>query len=193
MHRPLIKFASDFGPLLIFFIVYFKTENNCNDHDWYWTEEERVDHKLEIIAYVEEINEQMYITSSRYVFHPSHPHNAILAYYKLKTDEDGQDNEGLGIEYYGYDAELDIVDLNLTDGTVSGTFSATLFRGTHVNDPFAFIGVDPSPNVDLFNPSNGDNFQDLDEDGYPDVHLADSIRIENGVFQSITVINNIPY
>ena len=28
MHRPLIKFASDFGPLLIFFIVYFKTENN---------------------------------------------------------------------------------------------------------------------------------------------------------------------
>ncbi len=28
MHRPLIKFASDFGPLLIFFIVYFKTEND---------------------------------------------------------------------------------------------------------------------------------------------------------------------
>ena len=28
MHRPLIKFIGDFGPLLIFFIVYFKTENN---------------------------------------------------------------------------------------------------------------------------------------------------------------------
>ena len=28
MHRPLIKFAGDFGPLLIFFIVYFKTEND---------------------------------------------------------------------------------------------------------------------------------------------------------------------
>ena len=28
MHRPVIKFIGDFGPLLIFFIVYFKTENN---------------------------------------------------------------------------------------------------------------------------------------------------------------------
>ena len=28
MHRPIIKFAADFGPLLIFFIVYFKSENN---------------------------------------------------------------------------------------------------------------------------------------------------------------------
>ena len=28
MQKPLIKFASDFGPLLLFFIVYFKTENN---------------------------------------------------------------------------------------------------------------------------------------------------------------------
>ena len=28
MHRPLIKFASDFGPLLIFFIIYFKNEND---------------------------------------------------------------------------------------------------------------------------------------------------------------------
>ena len=28
MHRPIIKFAADFLPLLIFFIVYFKSENN---------------------------------------------------------------------------------------------------------------------------------------------------------------------
>jgi len=28
MHRPLIKFITDFGPLLVFFIIYFKGENN---------------------------------------------------------------------------------------------------------------------------------------------------------------------
>ena len=28
MHRPIIKFAADFLPLLIFFIIYFKSENN---------------------------------------------------------------------------------------------------------------------------------------------------------------------
>ena len=28
MHRPIIKFATDFGPLLIFFIIYFKNEND---------------------------------------------------------------------------------------------------------------------------------------------------------------------
>ena len=28
MHRPIIKFATDFGPLLVFFIIYFKNENN---------------------------------------------------------------------------------------------------------------------------------------------------------------------
>jgi len=28
MHRPIIKFAADFGPLLIFFIIYFKNEND---------------------------------------------------------------------------------------------------------------------------------------------------------------------
>ena len=28
MSRPVIKFATDFGPLLIFFIIYFKSENN---------------------------------------------------------------------------------------------------------------------------------------------------------------------
>ena len=28
MHRPLIKFSTDFGPLLIFFIIYFNNEND---------------------------------------------------------------------------------------------------------------------------------------------------------------------
>jgi len=28
MHKPLIKFATDFGPLLIFFIIYFYNEND---------------------------------------------------------------------------------------------------------------------------------------------------------------------
>ena len=28
MNKPLIKFITDFGPLLIFFIIYFKNENN---------------------------------------------------------------------------------------------------------------------------------------------------------------------
>jgi len=28
MHKPIIKFLADFGPLLIFFIIYFKGENN---------------------------------------------------------------------------------------------------------------------------------------------------------------------
>ena len=28
MHKPIIKFATDFGPLIIFFIIYFNNENN---------------------------------------------------------------------------------------------------------------------------------------------------------------------
>ena len=28
MNKPLIKFAADFGPLLIFFIIYFNNEND---------------------------------------------------------------------------------------------------------------------------------------------------------------------
>ena len=28
MNKPIIKFASDFGPLLIFFTIYFKNDNN---------------------------------------------------------------------------------------------------------------------------------------------------------------------
>ena len=28
MYKPLIKFITDFGPLLIFFVVYFNNENN---------------------------------------------------------------------------------------------------------------------------------------------------------------------
>ena len=28
MNKPLVKFATDFGPLLIFFVIYFQNENN---------------------------------------------------------------------------------------------------------------------------------------------------------------------
>jgi len=28
MNRPIIKFIADFGPLLVFFIIYFKNEND---------------------------------------------------------------------------------------------------------------------------------------------------------------------
>ena len=28
MHKPIIKLAADFGPLLIFFIIYFSNEND---------------------------------------------------------------------------------------------------------------------------------------------------------------------
>ena len=28
MNRPIIKFIADFGPLLIFFVIYFNNENN---------------------------------------------------------------------------------------------------------------------------------------------------------------------
>ena len=28
MHRPLIKFVTDFGPLLVFFTIYFSNEND---------------------------------------------------------------------------------------------------------------------------------------------------------------------
>ena len=28
MHKPIVKFATDFGPLLIFFIIYYKSEND---------------------------------------------------------------------------------------------------------------------------------------------------------------------
>ena len=75
---------------------------------------------------------------------------------------------------------------------MSGTFNATLYRGTAVNDPNDFIGVDNFPNLDLYNPQNFDFIGDIDGDGTPDYYLTDSIRIENGVFQNITIVNNIP-
>ena len=28
MHRPIIKFLADFGPLLVFFTIYFNNEND---------------------------------------------------------------------------------------------------------------------------------------------------------------------
>ena len=160
---------------------YFKSENNCNDFDWYTTTNEEVDHKLQIIAFVEEIEENMYIAGSPYLFHTNYPTNSMLAYYKLKKNADEYDNNGLGIEYYGFNAEMDIQDLDFANGTVSGTFSATLYRATAVSDPANYMGVD-GVDADLFNPIYADFIDDI--------NLVDSIRIENGVFQRITLINN---
>ena len=163
---------------------FYKSENNCEQYDWYTTQQELVQHQLEIKAYVNEIDNQMYVSGSHFSNHPDYPTNRIAVQYKLYQDEDGQDNDGQGIEYFGYDAELDIKDLNLSDGVMSGTFSATLYRGTPVNDPGAFMGVDNFTDLDLYNPLLNDMVDDYD--------LTDSIRIENCVFQRITVINNIP-
>ena len=171
---------------------YFKSENNCNEYSWYNTEEEDVRHKLIINAYAEEISSYMYLTGSRYINHPNLPTNAITAYYKLETNADSLDNNGLGIEYFGYDVEIEIVDLDLSSGVMSGTLNATLFRGTPVANPSDYLGVENVTDLDLYNPSLGDFVGDIDGDGYADYHLTDSIRIENCVFQRITVINNVP-
>ena len=171
---------------------YFKSENNCNGYDWYWTEQEQIMHQLIINAYAPEINDNMYFESSHFVNHPMYPTSGITIYYKLERDGDGQDNDGLGIEYYGHNAELEIVDLDLSEGVMSGTFSATLYRGTPVTDASAFIGVDNFPNLDLYNPLINDFIGDMDGDSIVDFHLTDSIRIENCVFQRITVVNNVP-
>ena len=50
-----------------------------------------------------------------------------------------------------------------------------------MSDPENYMGVDGA-DADLFNP--------LDADFVDDITLIDSIRIENGVFQRITLINN---
>ena len=171
---------------------YFRSENNCNDYDWSWTDGEKIEHKLVINAFASEITNSMYLQSTQFVDHPNNPTSGITAYYKLKINEGGNDNDGNGVEYFGHHVELDIVDLDLDEGVMSGTFNATLYRGTAVNDPNDFIGVDNFPNLDLYNPQNFDFIGDLDGDGTPDYYLTDSIRIENGVFQNITIVNNIP-
>lgn len=169
---------------------YFKSENNCNEYNLYDTSQEQIQHKLTITAYVNEVNNQMYIAGSHFSDHPGYPSNVISAYYKLERDENGDDNSGLGIEYFGYDAELEVSDLDLANGTLSGTFSATLYRGTPAPD--TFMGVDNITNLDLYNPLLDDLLGDIDGDGLGDYHLTDSIRIENCVFQRINVINNVP-
>ena len=100
---------------------------------------------------------------------------------KLKKNADEYDNNGLGIDYYGFNVEMDIQDLDFASGTVSGTFSATLYRATAVSDPSNYMGVD-GVDADLFNPATADFIDNIE--------LVDSIRIENGVFQRITLINN---
>ena len=168
---------------------HFKSANNCYDWSTSVTSQELVRHQLKIMVYADELNEKMYIGGSRYINHPNYPSNNIVAYYLLESDQDGETNGGIGIEYYGYDAELDIAELDLVNGVISGSFNATLFRGTDA--PSSFMGVDNPPNVDLFNPPLNDFIQDIDGDGYGDYHLTDSIRIEDCIFQRVNVINNI--
>ena len=103
---------------------------------------------------------------------------------KLKQNGDGDDNNGDGIEYYGFNAEIEMKELDFNEGTASGVFNATLYRASYVSNPPDFPGVDSSPDVDLFDPPNGDLLGDIQEG------VVDSIRIENGVFQRITLINN---
>ena len=170
----------------------YKSENNCNQFSWYSTEQEFVQHKFIINAYVEEIGSYMMLKSSRYINHPNLPTSGITAYYKLERSETNLDNNGQGIEYYGNDVELEIANLDLANGTMSGTLNATLFRATPVDNPSDYLGVENVPNLDLYNPGLNDFIGDIDGDGYPDYNLTDSIRIENCVFQRISVINNIP-
>ncbi len=177
----------------IYAIDRYKSENNCVENGWYITEQEQVQHKIKITVFVNSLSEQMYIEGSQYANHPQHPTNVIIAEYKLERDQDGQDNGGLGIQYYGYDAELEIAELDLDNNLISGVFNATLYRATPA--PNTFMGVDNfSDQIDLFDPYNEDWIEDNNpQDGFPDYHYVDSIRIEDCVFQRITVFNDIPY
>ena len=162
---------------------YFREENNCDDYD----EDENLRHKLIITAFAEEINDKMYIKGSPYIYYNlDDATNSMVAYYHLKENRNGDDNNGDGIKYYGFSAEMEIEELNFGDGTASGFFNATLYRANEVSDPSDFAGVENSPNVDLFNPYSDPK----DLIGDVDNGIIDSIRIENGVFQRITVIKN---
>ena len=132
----------------------------------------------------------MSINSSSYIDHPSQPTAQVVGYYKLNRSEDGWGNQGLGIEYFGHDFQIEIIDLDLGQNIITGTLSGTLYRGTPVASPWAFPGVDNVNNLDLYNPTQGDGIEDSDEDGFLDFHLTDSIRIENCIFQRVSVINN---
>jgi len=161
---------------------FFKTKNNCAEFSNSNTDQEYVDHELTIYAYVNELEDNMYIRSSDYSNNPLFPTSAIVVYYKLLRNENDKTNNDLGIEYFGRMAELEIRDLDFESKTVSGIFNGTLYRGTQVDNPDDFIGVDNFENLDLYNPLNNDHAVSS---------LADSIRIENCVFQRINIENNI--
>ena len=162
---------------------YFRDKNNCNDYD----EDDELQHKLILTAFAEEINSKMYIKGSSYVFYNlDEATNSMIVEYHLKANRDGDNNNGAGVKYYGFNAEIEIEELNFSDGTASGFFNATLYRANDVSDPSDFTGVDGSLDVDLFNPYSDPK----DPIGNVENGIIDSIRIENGVFQRITVIKN---
>lgn len=163
---------------------YFRDENNCDDYD----EDEQLEHKIVLTAFAEQITDKMYIKGSSHVFHVDESTNSMLVEYTLKKDRDGDDNNGNGIRYKGFNAEIEIEELSFNDGTISGFFNATLYRSNNVNDPSDFVGVESASDVDLFDPPY--DLIGQDELGNVDNGSIDSIRIENGVFQRITLINN---
>tara|TARA_B100001250_G_C19724028_1_gene755210 strand:- start:407 stop:1159 length:753 start_codon:yes stop_codon:yes gene_type:complete len=169
--------------LTIYAKDFFKTKNNCSEFNDSETDQEYVDHELIIYAYTNELEDNMYIRSSDYVNNPLFSTSAIVVHYKLLRNENNKTNNGMGVEYFGRMAELEIRDLDLENKTVSGVFNATLYRGTQVDNPDDFVGVDNFVDLDLYNPLNNDNAVS---------NLADSIRIENCVFQRINIEYNIP-
>ncbi|MBJ04355.1 MAG: hypothetical protein CMP65_00440 [Flavobacteriales bacterium] len=164
----------------------YKTENNCLEYNNVSSNQESVDHEIEINVYLQELEENMYVASSDFSDNPSQPTSAINVSYKLLKNENNQNNTGLGIQYFGRTAELEIRDLDLENKTVSGLFSATLYRGTPVQYPDNYIGVDNFPGLELYFPSNDVNGQIPTNTIY-----CDSIRLENCIFQKINIDLNI--
>lgn len=161
----------------------FKSKNNCTDYNQSNTEQESVDHKIQIVVYLQKLEDNMYIASSDYSNNPSQPTTPINVSYTLLKNENNQDNNGDGIEYFGRTAELEIRDLDLDNKTISGLFSATLYRGSPVLYPDNYVGVDNFLDLELYFPSNGQ---------FPSNSMnVDSIRIENCIFQNINIETNI--
>jgi len=169
---------------------YFKSENNCEGYNSSITDEEQVQHEFSLYLYMNELTSPVKINGSDYVDHPNLVNANVVATYRLLSGENGDTNGGQGISYYGHNFSVEIIDLDLGQNYITGTLSGTLYRGTPVVSVWNFDGVDNFPGLDLYNPYEGDYIDDFDDDGVLDIHLTDSIRIENCVFQKITLIDN---